>query len=294
LTAIDRLGFVPKAEARARARRHTGRIGVVTPFFTAPSFTQRLRGVAALLSQSNYELVIYTVDSASRLHGYISSIPLLGNLDGLVLMSLPIEDVDARRIVEHGLEAVLIEYPHPLLNSVEIDDEEGGRMAALHLLGKGHTRIGFIGDANPLEEFVIHPIGKRLAGFRAALAGAGHPMASNLIRFAPNTEEASRQAAQDLLGQDPRPTALFAAADVQALSVLKVARQRRLEVPDQLAVLGFDDIDTAEYADLTTISQHLFESGRLAAEILVSRLGNPDQPLQHVHLPLSLVERLST
>ena len=87
--AIDRLGFVPKAEARARALRQTGRIGVVTPYFTAPSFVQRLRGVASVLSKSKYELVIYTVDTARRLHGYVSSIPLTGNLDGLIIMSLP-------------------------------------------------------------------------------------------------------------------------------------------------------------------------------------------------------------
>jgi LacI family transcriptional regulator len=291
--AIDKLGFVPRAEARARARRHTGRIGVVTPFFTAPAFAQRLRGVAAVLSRSNYELVIYTVDTARRLQGYIASIPLLGNLDGLILMSLPIRDEDARRMVDHGLETVLIEYPHPLLNSVEIDDEQGGRLAGEFLLRKGHRRIGFVGDVNPLERFVIHPISKRLAGFRAALAQGGHPLSKKLTRFASITHEEARQAAHDLLRVDPPPTAIFAAADLQALHVLKVARQLGLEVPRQLAVVGFDDLDTADHADLTTVSQHLEESGILAAEILVSRLANPDQPLQHVDLPLALVERLS-
>src|SRR5690606_5808818 len=92
--AIDRLGFVPQAEARARALRQNGRIGVITPFFTAPSFVQRLRGIAGSLSKENYDLVIYTVDSNNRLQSYLTTIPLTGNLDGLVILSLPVLDAD--------------------------------------------------------------------------------------------------------------------------------------------------------------------------------------------------------
>jgi LacI family transcriptional regulator len=90
MSAIDQLGFIPKAEARARALQSIGRIGVLTPFFTAPSFVQRLRGVASALSKANYELVIYPVDTVEQLQGYISSIPLMRNLGGLIIMSLAI------------------------------------------------------------------------------------------------------------------------------------------------------------------------------------------------------------
>ncbi len=291
--AIDKLGFVPKAEARARALRQTGRIGVLTPFFTAPSFAQRLRGVASVLSGSNHELVIYTVDSTSRLQGYISSIPLTGNLDGLIIMSLPIRNQDAQRMIQHGLETVLIEYPHPMLNSVEIDDERGGRIAAEHLLQKGHRHMAFVGDIDPLEEFALHPIRKRLSGFQKRLMEADVPLRKKYVRLAPNTLEDAGRAARELLSLERPPTAIFAAADIQALSVLKVARQMGFDVPGRLAVVGFDDIDAANHADLTTISQHLDESGRLAAEILLSRMADPDRPLQHIQLALTLVERLS-
>jgi LacI family transcriptional regulator, galactose operon repressor len=291
--AIDRLGFVPKAEARARALRQTGRIGVVTPFFTAPSFVQRLRGVASVLSKSKYELVIYTVDSARRLHGYISSIPLTGNLDGLIIMSLPVHDKDVQRMLEHGLETVLIEYPHPKLNSIEIDDERGGAMAAELLLRKGHRRIAFVGDINPPEAFALHPISKRLLGFQKRLKRADVNLPKKYVRHAANTQEESRRVARDLLSLDEPPTAIFAAADIQALGVLKTAREMNLDVPGRLAVVGFDDIDTADQAELTTISQHLDESGRQAAEMLVSRIAHPNRPLQHIQLALTLVERCS-
>ncbi|MBI1795278.1 MAG: LacI family DNA-binding transcriptional regulator [Chloroflexi bacterium] len=293
LGAIEKLGFIPKAEARARALRQTGRIGVLTPFFTAPSFVQRLRGVAAALSKSNYDLVIYTVDSSDRLQGYISSIPLTGNLDGLIIMSLPIRDKDAQYLSEHGVETVLIEYPNPKLNSIEINDVHGGQLAAEYLIQKGYKRIAFLGDTEPREEFAIHPASKRLVGFQRALQDAGIHLPKKYISHAPNTPEHSLKAAQQLLGLAEPPTAIFAAADIQALSVLKAARGLGLSVPSQLAVIGFDDIDIAEYADLTTIRQHLDESGKMAVEILLTRIANSNRPLQHVQLPLSIVERLT-
>jgi DNA-binding LacI/PurR family transcriptional regulator len=292
--AIDKLGFVPKAEARARALSQTGRIGVITPYFTAPSFVQRLRGVASVLSRSNYELVIYTVDSVDHLKGYISSIPLTGNLDGLIIISLPIRDADAQRLNDSGLETVLIEYPHPKLNSIEIDDVRGGELAAEHLIRKGHRRIAFLGDTEPREEFAIHPASNRLTGFKQALQAAGIHLPKQYIAYAPNTQEHSLKAALMLLELVEPPSAIFAAADIQALSIIRTAHQRGLNIPGDLAIIGFDDIDLADYVDLTTISQHLDESGRIAAEILLSRLSNPNRPLQHTHLTLNLVERLTT
>jgi len=288
--AIDKLGFVPKAEARARALSKTSRIGVVTPFFTAPSFVQRLRGVASALSKVNYDLVIYTVDSADRLRSYLSSLPLTGNVDGLVILSLPIGDAEARRLIEHNIPTVLVEYPHPGLNSVEIDDVEGGKLAGQYLLQKGHRQIAFLGDTD-LPEYAIHPVSLRLAGFRQALSEAGITLPEHMVRLAPYTQEQTRQVASELLSLDDPPTAIFAATDFQALGVLKAARQLKIRVPKDLAVIGFDDLDWAEYADLTTIRQHLDESGRLAVEILLSHIADPSRPPQHVHIPLSLVER---
>ena len=293
LDAIDKLGFVPKAEARARALSKTNRIGVITPFFTAPSFVQRLRGVASALAASNYELVIYTIDSSDRIQGYLSSIPFTGNLDGLIVMSLPSQKKDAQRLVEHGIETVLIEYSHPGLNCIEIDDFQGGQMAAEHLLGKGHQLIAFVGDEEP-HDFEIHPAGMRLKGFQDAMKKARVNIPNEYIRLFANTQEYAMQAARELLSLPTPPTAIFAGADIQALNVLKVAREMGVKVPEQLAVIGFDDIDSAEYLDLTTIRQHLDESGRLAAEILLSRIGESNRPLQHIKLPLQLIERLTT
>jgi len=287
--AIDALGFVPKADARARALRQTGRIGVITPFFTAPSFVQRLRGIAGVLSKENYDLVIYTVDSLDRLQSYLSSLPLTGNLDGLVTMSLPVGDADARRLLKYNIPTVLLEFPHPKLNSVEIDDVGGGRMAAEYLLAKGHRRLAFLGDSD-LPEYAIHPVNLRLIGFRQTLKDAGIELPAEFVRLAPYTQEQTRQVAIELLSITNPPTAIFAATDFQALGVIKAARQIGVKVPEQLAVIGFDDIDFAEFEDLTTIRQHLDESGRLAIEILFAHITDTSRPAQHIHLPLAIIE----
>jgi LacI family transcriptional regulator, galactose operon repressor len=291
MSAIDELSFVPRAEARARAMRNTNRIGVLTPFFTAPSFVQRLRGVAGALSRANCELVIYTVDSVEHLQAHIASIPIMQNLDGLIIMSLAIEEADARRLHDNGIETVLIESWNAQLNCICIDDPYGGMLAAKHLIDRGHTRIGFLGDIEPPERYAIRPVKSRLAGFKRALEEAGLPLPRRYIVRAPYTKAGSQQAARELLTLPRPPTAIFATSDIQAVGIMKVARLAQLRIPEDLAIVGFDDIDLAEFMDLTTIRQNLDESGRLAAEILLSKMAEPDRSLQHITLPLTLIER---
>ena len=290
IASIDTLGFVPKADARARAMQKNGRIGVITPFFTAPSFVQRLRGIAGALSPKNSELIIYTVDSTNHLQRYLSTLPLTGNLDGLIILSLPLGDADAERLIDHELPTVLIEYPHPKLNCVEIDDVQGGYMAATYLLKKGHRRIAFLGDTD-LPEYSIHPVSLRLSGFRQALKESGIDLPDSFVRLAPYSQEQTRHVARDLLSLSEPPTAIFAATDFQALGVLKAARQLNVDVPKKLAVIGFDDLDMAEYADLTTICQHLDESGRLAVEILNAQIESSSLLPRHAKIPLTIIER---
>ncbi|MEW6083222.1 MAG: LacI family DNA-binding transcriptional regulator [Chloroflexota bacterium] len=294
MSSIDKLGFVPKAEARARAMQHTNRIGVLTPFFTAPSFVQRLRGVAATLSKANYELVIYPVDSVEHLQGYISSIPIMQNVDGLIIMSLAIDDKEAKRLHDNSMQSVLIEYSHTRLNSIEIDDVYGGQLAARHLIEKGHKRMAFLGDIEPPEKYAIHPVKSRYQGFKKILEDAGIPLPKKYVMQASYSQESSQQAALELLNLPQPPTAIFAAADIQAISIMKVARQLKRHIPDDVAIIGFDDIDIAEYMDLTTIRQNLDESGRLAAEILLSHIVESDRTLQHIKIPLQLIERQTT
>lgn len=293
LAAIDALGFVPKAEARARALPSSGRVGVITPYFTSPSFVQRLRGVASKLTAANYELVIYTVDTIERLNSYLETLPLRHNLEGLILISVCIDESIKERLIRHHLEPVLIEYPIREFNSVAVDDREGGRMAARALVKKGHTRLAFINEKD-FPRYGFNPISSRLAGFRETLIEMNIPFLDDQIWATSHDVEATRLFALEQLKRPNCPTAIFASTDLRAIGVLKAARQLGLKVPEDLAILGFDDLDIAEYLSLSTIRQPLDESGRIAAELLFSQRLNPSRPVQHIQLPLTIVERETT
>lgn len=290
LAAVDSLGFVPKAEAAARARKGHGRIGVLAPFFTLPSFVERLRGVANGLADSPYELAIYNVDSSARRDGYLASLPVTRRLDGLIVMALPFDQTAAQRLLNHHLETVLIEFSHEPFSSIRIDDRAGGRMAAEHFLEKGHRRCAFVGDAD-LPDYAIHTSDWRLAGYREALAAAGMALPDAYVALAPHSRENARRSGHRLLDLPARPTAIFVASDNQAVGVLKAARERGLSIPEDLAVMGFDDIDITDYIGLTTVRQPLEESGRVAADLLLARLADPARPPQRIRLPLTLVRR---
>jgi DNA-binding LacI/PurR family transcriptional regulator len=291
MEAINNLGFVPKAEARARALKESRRIGVLTPFLTAPSFVQRLRGAASALQSTSYELIIFTVDSISALNHYLETLPLTGNLDGLIVISLQFNDRYARQLVDHGLETVLIEYPQRILSSVEIDDVAGGRMAAEYLLQKGHKKLGFVGDTTSTPDFSIHPIALRLHGFRQGLLDAGIRLKEENTLLVTYDVESTRRKAREFLAPPGRHSAIFAATDLQAIGILRAARDLGIRVPQDLAILGFDDLDAAEYVGLTTIRQLLDESGRIATELLLSRINDPARSVQHIQIPLNIIER---
>jgi len=290
LKTIEQLGFVPKAEARARAQKSTKRIGVVTPFLTAPAYVQRLRGVATTLANHNYELVIYSVGSLDQLNSYLGATLLGDKFDGLIVISLQLDNKLVHRILKQRIETVLIENHHPLLSTVEIDNLAGGRMAAEYLLKKGHQRCAFVGDKD-IPEYVVYPTPQRLYGFRQVLSDANVALPSDRVCLVPYDMEAARQSTKGILQPSNHPTAIFAATDLQALGVMRAARDLGLKVPQDLAVIGFDDLDMADYVGLTTICQHLDESGRIAVELLLGRLSDPSRPPQHIHLALSVIER---
>jgi DNA-binding LacI/PurR family transcriptional regulator len=290
LQIIDEIGYIPKAEARARAIRGTRRIGVLTPFFTAPSFVERLRGIAYVIGTTNFELIVYTVDSNIRLQDYLLSLALTRNLDGLIIMSLPFSETDAKRLIAHQVKTVVIEYEQDFFSSVRIDNLGGGKIAARYLTGKGHRCLGFIGEINP-PDYAIRPALARLNGFQEGLAEHHIHLPDELIRSSPIDQEPSLQSACQLLQQADRPTAIFAAADIQAMAVIKAAKEKGLRIPQDLAVLGFDGLEVADYVGLTTIDQSLDETGRIAAELLLAQISGAKQSVQHVSVPLKIFER---
>jgi DNA-binding LacI/PurR family transcriptional regulator len=286
LAAVDALGFVPKAEAVARARRGAGRIGVLAPFSAYPSAARRVTGVLTAARDRPLEIALFDLESAARSPDpLLGSLPVTGRLDGIIVVSHPLDEAMAARL--RALPTVLVDVRHPGLDSVHTDDAEGGRLAAAHLLARGHRRFAFLGEEQRSGRYVS-PSRRRLDGFRAALAEAGH---TSVVREAPHAR--ARAAARDLLTGEPRPTAVFAADDTLAAGVVRAAHELGRAVPDDVAVVGFDDGDLAEALGLTTVRQPLEESGRTAMELLLGRLTAPGA-VREVALGLELVVRSST
>ncbi len=286
MKAIDTLGYIPKAESRARALMETHRIGVIIPFFTVPSFVQRLRGIATVLNKNDYEMVIYPVDSRSREKSYLETLPLRKTLDGLIIVSQVFDESVSHRLIENKMETVLIEFYEPNFSTLEIDDAAGGYMAGKYLLEKGHRNLAFIGGKEQ-PEFGVDPISKRMKGFKKALKEAELPADDEYIHeYALEPGVVLRNLVSKRL-----PLAIFAATDLQAIALIREARLLGLRIPQDLAIIGFDNIDMAEYFGLTTIHQPLDESGKIAANLLISRLMDPSQSIQHIQLPLKVIER---
>jgi DNA-binding LacI/PurR family transcriptional regulator len=291
---VRELGFTPKADAATRARKGTRRIGIAGPFSAIPSCMERLRGILAIAKGSQYEIVVYEQESVVLHHHFADNLSLSTKLDGLILIDMPITDQLAKQLSEDGLETVLIEYPRPGMTCVTVDDLAGGRLAARYLVERGHRRCAFLGIASPPERSPMFPARDlRLRGFREGLAEAGLELPDQYVGMARDLNaNAMRQGAHALLELDPSPTAVFAFYDEVAAEVLMAARERGLRVPDDVAVIGFDDRDFAVYLGLTTVRQHLAESGERAFQLLRDRIAGTASDLSEtVVLPLTVVSR---
>ncbi len=289
LEAIAELGYAPNLAARALSTGRTLSVGVVAPFFTRPSVIERLRGISHVLAGSGYRMVLFDVERPGQDSESFRTLP--GGLDGLLSISLCPPDADLDRFAAAEMPVVLVDYPHAHLPSVHTDDVAGGRLATEHLLGLGHERIAFLGDfEHNYHGFTSSAM--RRVGYQEALSAAGLEVALELVRRASHGREPAAGLTRELLDLDNPPTAIFAASDTQAMGVLAAADVLGVGVPDDLAVVGYDDIEIARYAGLTTIAQPLEESGAIGAHLLLAALDGGG--CSGRQLPVRLVVRTTT
>lgn len=267
LAVADELGFVPSVQAAALARQGTGRIGVMAPFTSYGSYLRRLAGVLSAASTRGIDVVVFDHESAALASApALASMPIHGRLDGLIIMGLRIEETIEERLHRRGLPTVAVDAGSDLFTQVLIDDIAGGRLGARHLVELGHRRLGYLLERQ-MSDYESQAI-KRLAGFREVARVSG--CADVAIEVSENSVASARAAAGRLLDAPNPPSAVMAHYDLLAVGVLLAARDRGLRVPEDLAVLGFDDGETAVAADLSTVRQPFEESGRTAVEVLLA------------------------
>lgn len=296
MTAISALNFVPNPTARRLSLGKTLTIAAIVPWFTRPAEVERLRGVENTLAESDYDLVLYNVETPEKRDTYFWDVPRSERADGVLIVSLSPRDDDVERLVHSAVPIVLVDANHPSLkslNRVITDDVAGGRMATQHLIDLGHTRIGVISD--PIETpFNFTSSRDRLLGYRQALDVAGIPFRSEHHGQGEHGRYEARRLAREMLQLPDRPTAIFAASDTQALGVLEAAQDRGLHVPEDLSVIGYDDIEISEYIGLTTMRQMLYESGKRGVELLLEALEEPTTKAICEVLPTELITRRTT
>ena len=296
LAVVDELGFTPNPAARRLSLGRTLTVGVVVSFLTRPQAAERLRGVDAVLADSEFDLVIYNVESVAKRDHYLATLADSQRTDGLLVMSLPPPAEAVPVLTRARVPVVFIDVHTPTVAGmprVVGDDVEGGSVAARHLLELGHRAVAFVGDA--LEDpFGFTSSHDRQMGWMRELAAAGVDVPPAWIGHGAHGRYEARDLARQMLTATPRPTAIFAASDTQALGVIAAARDLGLRVPDDLSVIGYDDIEAADYVGLTTVRQRLFESGRRGAELLLAEIGlrSDDSPV--TELQPQLVVRATT
>ncbi len=298
LAVMSELGYKPTRSKRFKRPEQGGLIGVLVHFFEGASVYPRLRGIVTWLQPRGFEVVLHIVDSPERARERLMELPRSRQIDGLIVLSLPVQPGEGERLADAHFPTVLLDTAHPALPSVTINDHLGGMMSTRHLIDLGHERVAFVGEPHR-NPFGFIASRDREEGYLAAMDAAGFEVPDVYVRRGAYLRTAGRQMANELFSLADPPTALVCASDLQALGVLEAARASGRSVPDDLSIIGFDDIEMASLVGLTTVRQPLELSGQRAADLMLAALDRNDEvtgppgPINE-ELQLELISRSTT
>jgi LacI family transcriptional regulator len=295
--AIEASGYQPHAAARSLVTNRTQIISVIIPeavttLFSDPFFPLVLRGATEACNSHRYHLMLSLFTDPDERQEMYRRVLHSGYVDGVIVASSPRGDPLIRRLREDRIPLVSIgRRSDESIHYVDVDNVGGARVATEHLIRVGHRRIATI--TGPLDTAAGQD---RLTGYQKALEARRIPMEDELIVEGDFTEASGRAAAQQLLSLSP--SAIFAASDMMALGALKTARDAGLQVPQDVALVGFDDVPAASVIEpaLTTVRQPIERLGSMAVEVLLSVLESEQDdasPIHRVVLPTELVVRAS-
>ncbi|HSV85448.1 MAG TPA: LacI family DNA-binding transcriptional regulator, partial [Levilinea sp.] len=292
LASMQTLGYTVNRQARSLAGGRSNIVGVLVPDLGTGYIGEIMRGIDAELASCGYDLMLFTTHRAAvKEAGYVANL-VGGMVDGLLLV-LPRNPADYIGILmSRGFPFVLIDHhgTGKQCPAVGATNWQGGFQATEYLIAAGHTHIGFITGTMDLNASV-----DRLEGYKAALRTQHIPFKSELIFEGSYEQTDGYTGALYLLDQAVPPTAIFASNDVMAMGVMDAVRSRSLRVPEDVSVIGFDDIPQAALVRpaLTTVRQPLVQMGRLATQFLIDMLNEPGKLINRVELPTELIVRAS-
>src|SRR5579872_348930 len=286
------LNYQPNRVARNLRIRSTRTVGVVIPDIGNPFYTSVIGGIEEVLQASDYTLLLANYnENSGREQANVRTFQAEG-VAGIIFAPSSNEAGIYWELIAAGISLVAISrIPRKWqIDTVSVANREGSRIATAHLIGLGHRRIALI--SGPAH---ISTAQERLLGYKQALAAADIQPERELIRFADFRQGGGYHAMMELLDQRDPPTAVFAGSNLMTLGALQAIHERKLRIPGDIAMVGFDDLPWAVSLNppLTAVAQPAYEVGRSAARLLLDRLRDPNRPPRNVVLETSLIVRSS-
>jgi LacI family transcriptional regulator/LacI family repressor for deo operon, udp, cdd, tsx, nupC, and nupG len=292
--AMAELGFKPNRVAR-RLRQRSGKrhlLGLIIPDIQNPFFAELARGVEDVAYANKFAVMLCNSDEDLRKEQFYLDVLQSESVDGLILPPINERDPVVLRLVESGIPVVTVDrsLAHRAMDKVEVDNRRGAFEAVEHLIKLGHRRIGLIaGRMN------VSTSRERRLGYEDAMAAHKLPVSAEYIRGGDFKQASGRAMADELLDLPAPPTALFVLNNLMTVGALEAIHRRKLKIPRDIALIGFDDLPWAEALDppLTVVRQPAYEVGQAAAELLLKRLEEPKRAETHLKLLPKLVLRSS-
>lgn len=295
LAIAERMNYFPNSLARGLVSQKSETLGIILPkifFLQGPFFSQVLSGIEHVSVKNGYSILIASATSKAKDRQFPFNLTRARRIDGMLIINENKKIQNLSALKKEGVPFVLVNryISDPKVPCVAPDDVQGGRIATEHLIGLGHRRIGVITGSSR-----VSATQGRLEGYRLAIEASGIPFDGQLVQqglFQQGIETGSK-CAERLLSLENRPTAVFAFSDELAMGVMQAARNCGLKIPDDLAVVGYDNVSYSAHLHppLTTVAQSPYAIGSVACEMLVDLLGGVTPEQVNVLIPVRLVVR---
>ncbi|MFD8392474.1 LacI family DNA-binding transcriptional regulator [Streptomyces sp. NPDC059680] len=292
--AARELNFAVSRQAASLVTGKTGTVAVLVPTLNAWFMGAALSSLSPLLRAAGMELTVYVIPDLAERTSFFDRLPARRNADALLVFSFDLTEEETGRLDNLGMPVIYVSQHVDGRPSVYVDDVAGALHGTRHLLNLGHRRIAFIKTVG--ASGFSFSSNERLLGYQQALTEAGIPLDDDLVAALPvGDKRATTEALGRLLSLREPPTAVFAEQDEVAVAVIRTLRRTRIEVPEQMSVLGFDDQPVADWFDLSTIAQSPSDIGREAGRLALKLINDSESDhKQHIVLPTHLIPRATT
>jgi LacI family transcriptional regulator len=292
--AIDELDFRPQVNARKLARREAQIIAVALPSFTTPFFNEVLKGIKDRLKDTDLDFIIYNTGSTNS-EETLKTFLDRGIPDALLILSISIDDEISKRLKNSGIPVVLVGAKHDDFNYLFWNNYKGGYLAGEHLIKQGYKKIGMVRSHS--KSLVAD---QREKGFRDVLQTYNLPLEEKFFvkgitrKHSGYSEEAGYEAIQIMKERGGFPEAIFCTNDAQAIGVMHALREEKMRIPEDIGLMGYDNIKFAHYMGLTTIDQKMYDVGMMSIDRLTTMIKEKDTSIIQKEIEPKLVIRHTT